>query len=140
MLFLARVATRSVHNHTLPKRRATSCISALRKTSHHPDAEHLLRQIPQRQNPSPSSNRSISSISSRVLPMAHNEPLAPGATIQGYSGRTYTIEEIIAERRNPLLCVYRARYDPGYCFSKLICCAYTDENLAPRARSSSSRT
>ncbi|CZT12554.1 uncharacterized protein RCO7_11469 [Rhynchosporium graminicola] len=53
------------------------------------------------------SQRSISSTSSEVLPMA-DEPLAPGATIQGYSGRIYTIGESIVERRDPLLCVYRA--------------------------------
>lgn len=55
----------------------------------------------------PSSRRTISSW---ALQMA-NEPLAPGAKICGQSGRTYTIQEVLAERREPLLCVYRARYD-----------------------------
>jgi hypothetical protein len=49
-------------------------------------------------------------ISSRALQMA-NEPLAPGAKLCGQSGRTYTIQEVLAERREPLFCVYRARYD-----------------------------
>ncbi|KAI9668500.1 MAG: hypothetical protein M1829_005378 [Trizodia sp. TS-e1964] len=40
-----------------------------------------------------------------------NEPLKPGATLCGQSGRTYTIKEVLAERRKPLLCVYRASAD-----------------------------
>jgi len=46
-----------------------------------------------------------------------NEPLTPGATLCGQSGRTYTIQEMLAERREPLLCVYRARYDPNLIFN-----------------------
>ena len=61
------------------------------------------------QRPLPSSHRTISS---RAIQMA-NEPLTPGATLCGQSGRTYTIQEVLAERRDPLLCVYRARYDPN---------------------------
>ncbi|OBT78614.1 hypothetical protein VF21_02361 [Pseudogymnoascus sp. 05NY08] len=37
-----------------------------------------------------------------------NEPFIQGATLRGQSGRTYTIQEVLAERRDPLLCVYRA--------------------------------
>ena len=52
-------------------------------------------------------------ISSRALQMA-NEPLTPGTTLCGQSGRTYTIQEVLAERREPLLlCVYRTRYGPN---------------------------
>lgn len=40
------------------------------------------------------------------------ELYTPGATLCGQSGRTYTIQEVLAERREPLLCVYRARYEP----------------------------
>ncbi|CAG8957119.1 hypothetical protein HYFRA_00009320 [Hymenoscyphus fraxineus] len=45
--------------------------------------------------------------SSQMLDMAE-EPLKPGATLCGQSGRIYTIQEVLAERRKPLLCVYRA--------------------------------
>jgi len=55
---------------------------------------------------SPFSRRTLSS---QLLKMA-DEPLTPGAKLCGQSGRTYTIEEVLAERRKPLLCVYRARY------------------------------
>ncbi|KAI1816901.1 kinase-like domain-containing protein [Poronia punctata] len=43
--------------------------------------------------------------------MSHlNErPIAPGTMLQGDSGRVYEIEEILSDRRDPLLCVYRAR-------------------------------
>jgi hypothetical protein len=51
-------------------------------------------------------------IFSRSLPMA-NQPLTHGASLCGQSGRTYTIREVLTERRNPLLFVYRARYDPN---------------------------
>ncbi|KAH7370624.1 kinase-like domain-containing protein [Rhexocercosporidium sp. MPI-PUGE-AT-0058] len=115
MFFLARAPRTkrwSLYNHySLPKSRTTSCVSPLRKTRHHPDAQYLLHQLPQRKSSPLISYRSISSVSSSVLPIAHNEPLAPGATIQGHSGRTYTIEETIAERQGPLLCVYRASAD-----------------------------
>lgn len=37
-----------------------------------------------------------------------NEPLAPGTIIKTDSGKTYTIDDILADRRKPLLCVYRA--------------------------------
>jgi hypothetical protein len=59
------------------------------------------------QHPLSSSRRTISS---RALQMA-NEPLTLGATLCSQSGRTYTIQEVLAEQRVPLLCVYRARYD-----------------------------
>ncbi|KFZ11097.1 hypothetical protein V502_07751 [Pseudogymnoascus sp. VKM F-4520 (FW-2644)] len=36
------------------------------------------------------------------------EPFTQGATLCGQSGRTYTIQEVLTERRKPLLCVYRA--------------------------------
>jgi hypothetical protein len=49
-------------------------------------------------------------MSSGLLPMTKG-PLSPGATLRAQSGRTYTIQEVLAERREPLLCVYRARYD-----------------------------
>ena len=40
-------------------------------------------------------------------------PLSPGTTLCAKSGQTYTIQEVLSERlRKPLLCVYRARYDP----------------------------
>ncbi|KAK0125551.1 hypothetical protein ONS96_009387 [Cadophora gregata f. sp. sojae] len=97
MLCLARVP-----------RRAISLISRLPRTQHHLDVQYLQRQAPQRKLFLPPSYRFISSVSSRVVSMAHDEPLVPGATIQGYSGRIYTIEETLAERRSPLLCVYRA--------------------------------
>ncbi|KAH9222554.1 calcium/calmodulin dependent protein kinase [Leptodontidium sp. 2 PMI_412] len=38
-------------------------------------------------------------------------PFSPGTTLRGQSGRTYTIQEVLAERREPLLCVYRASND-----------------------------
>jgi hypothetical protein len=62
------------------------------------------------QHPLSSSRRTISS---RALQMA-NEPLTPGTTLCAHSGRTYTIQEVLAERRESLLlCVYRARYGPN---------------------------
>ncbi|KAK0125550.1 hypothetical protein ONS96_009387 [Cadophora gregata f. sp. sojae] len=112
MLCLARVP-----------RRAISLISRLPRTQHHLDVQYLQRQAPQRKLFLPPSYRFISSVSSRVVSMAHDEPLVPGATIQGYSGRIYTIEETLAERRSPLLCVYRARYKPECSLFKPICCA-----------------
>jgi len=57
----------------------------------------------------PSSRRAMSSQSSQMGKLL----LIPGATLCGQSGRTYTIQEVLAERREPLLCVYRARYDPN---------------------------
>lgn len=56
----------------------------------------------------PSSHRTISSQS----PMA-TEPFTQGATLCGQSGQTYTIQEVLAERRKTLLFVYRARYGPN---------------------------
>lgn len=44
------------------------------------------------------------------LPVA-TEPLTVRTSICGQSGPAYTIQEVLAERREPLLCVYRARYD-----------------------------
>lgn len=41
------------------------------------------------------------------------EPFTQGETLCGQSGRTYTIQDVLAEQRKPLLCVYRARYDPN---------------------------
>ena len=41
---------------------------------------------------------------------SHDEPLPLGTQLKGDSGRTYGIEELLADRRKPLLCVYRARY------------------------------
>lgn len=53
-----------------------------------------------------SSHRVISS----QLPVAE-EPLTIGASISGQSGRTYTVQEVLSELRELVLCVYRARYD-----------------------------
>ncbi|KAI0540705.1 kinase-like domain-containing protein [Xylaria digitata] len=39
---------------------------------------------------------------------ALEQPLQVGKIVSGDSGQTYTIEEILKERRNPLICVYRA--------------------------------
>lgn len=41
---------------------------------------------------------------------SHEEPLCLGADLKGESGRIYRIEEVLSDRRKPLLCVYRARY------------------------------
>ena len=49
-------------------------------------------------------------MSSRSL-QTDDKPLTPGTTLCGQSGRMYTIQEVLAERRKPLLCVYRARYE-----------------------------
>ncbi|KAF2278015.1 kinase-like protein [Westerdykella ornata] len=38
-----------------------------------------------------------------------SEPFSIGAALRGHSGRTYSVQEILTERRGPLLCVYRAR-------------------------------
>ncbi|KAI0402009.1 kinase-like protein [Xylaria palmicola] len=37
------------------------------------------------------------------------KPFEPGTLIKGDSGQVYEIEEILSDRRNPLLCVYRAK-------------------------------
>ncbi|EER45640.1 conserved hypothetical protein [Histoplasma capsulatum var. duboisii H88] len=42
---------------------------------------------------------------------SHKEPLPLGARLKGDSGRIYRIEEVLTDRRKPLLCVYRARTD-----------------------------
>ncbi|KAI0378640.1 kinase-like domain-containing protein [Hypomontagnella monticulosa] len=39
------------------------------------------------------------------------EPFLVGETLHGKSGRQYSIQEILSERRDPLLCVYRAYGD-----------------------------
>lgn len=39
----------------------------------------------------------------------NNEPLSLGTMLKSDSGQTYKIEEVLADRRKPLLCVYRAR-------------------------------
>ncbi|KAL4876478.1 kinase-like domain-containing protein [Aspergillus karnatakaensis] len=44
---------------------------------------------------------------------SREDPLPIGTKIKGDSGRVYTIEEILADRRKPLLCVYRARANGG---------------------------
>ncbi|KAI0536380.1 kinase-like domain-containing protein [Xylaria digitata] len=41
----------------------------------------------------------------------NEEPFTLGTMLKGDSGRLYEIEEILSNRRNPLLCVYRARTD-----------------------------
>lgn len=41
---------------------------------------------------------------------SRNEPFSLGTMLKSDSGRTYKIEETLADRRKPLLCVYRARY------------------------------
>ncbi|QKX63782.1 uncharacterized protein TRUGW13939_10953 [Talaromyces rugulosus] len=38
----------------------------------------------------------------------NTEPLTSGTELQSDSGQTYQIEEVLADRRKPLLCVYRA--------------------------------
>ncbi|KAH6854076.1 kinase-like domain-containing protein [Chaetomium sp. MPI-CAGE-AT-0009] len=39
---------------------------------------------------------------------ARPDTVSPGSTLQGNSGRVYKIEQILSQRREPLLCVYRA--------------------------------
>ncbi|KAI1102121.1 kinase-like protein [Jackrogersella minutella] len=39
----------------------------------------------------------------------NEEPFTPGTLLEGDSGRVFEIEEILSDRRNPLLCVFRAR-------------------------------
>ncbi|KAI6081436.1 kinase-like protein [Hypoxylon rubiginosum] len=46
---------------------------------------------------------------SSVTPSPNAEPCVPGTLLKGDSGRVYEIEKILSDRRNPLLCVYRAR-------------------------------
>jgi hypothetical protein len=38
------------------------------------------------------------------------EPFPTGSALHGDSGRVYKIQEILSQRRQPLLCVYRAKY------------------------------
>jgi hypothetical protein len=45
-----------------------------------------------------------------TLPQRRTEPFAIGTELRGHSGRTYKVQEVLAERRQPLFCVYRARY------------------------------
>jgi hypothetical protein len=42
----------------------------------------------------------------------YSEPFSLGETLIGESGRGYTIQKVLAERRKPMLCVYQARYGP----------------------------
>ncbi|KAI1774395.1 hypothetical protein F4818DRAFT_81332 [Hypoxylon cercidicola] len=49
------------------------------------------------------------SLRSTMSTMSDEEPFAPGTLLKGDSGRVYEIEEILSDRRNPLLFVYRAR-------------------------------
>lgn len=49
--------------------------------------------------------------SSQYLFSTTNGPLSLGATLFTHSGRTYTSEEVLAERCEPLLCMYRAMYN-----------------------------
>jgi hypothetical protein len=37
-------------------------------------------------------------------------PLTPGTMMKSDSGQTYKVEEVLVDRRQPLLCVYRARF------------------------------
>ncbi|OTA95773.1 hypothetical protein M434DRAFT_393416 [Hypoxylon sp. CO27-5] len=39
----------------------------------------------------------------------NEEPFVPSALLEGDSGQVYEIEEVLSDRRNPLLCVYRVR-------------------------------
>ncbi|KAK4246834.1 kinase-like protein [Corynascus novoguineensis] len=48
-------------------------------------------------------HRTMSSLS-----QTKSEPFSIGAALRGRSGRTYSIQEVLSERRDPLLCVYRA--------------------------------
>ncbi|KAI1137442.1 kinase-like protein [Hypoxylon sp. FL0543] len=43
----------------------------------------------------------------------NEEPFTPGTLLEGDSGQVYEIEELLSDRRNPLLCVYRARLRAG---------------------------
>lgn len=43
---------------------------------------------------------------------SYEEPLGPGPRLKGNSGKIYRIEEILPDRRKPLLCVYRTLYGP----------------------------
>ncbi|KAI1503702.1 kinase-like protein [Biscogniauxia marginata] len=49
-------------------------------------------------------HRTLSSLSSQTK----FEPFSIGAALRGQSGRTYNIQDVLAERRDLLLCVYRA--------------------------------
>lgn len=51
--------------------------------------------------------RTMSS-STKISP---TEPCPVGTPLPGHSGRTYKVEKIVVDRRDPLLCVYRARYE-----------------------------
>ncbi|OIW29042.1 kinase-like protein [Coniochaeta ligniaria NRRL 30616] len=42
------------------------------------------------------------------LSHTRTEPFPRGSVLRGQSGRTYSVKELLSERRNPLLCVYRA--------------------------------
>ncbi|EGC44800.1 conserved hypothetical protein [Histoplasma capsulatum var. duboisii H88] len=41
---------------------------------------------------------------------SHEGPLSLGTRLKGDSGQMYRIEEVLTDRRKPLLCVYRAQY------------------------------
>ncbi|ODH45828.1 hypothetical protein GX48_08092 [Paracoccidioides brasiliensis] len=42
-------------------------------------------------------------------PLTSNRPFTMGTTLKSDSGKTYKIENMIVDRRNPPLCVYRPR-------------------------------
>ncbi|KKK22217.1 hypothetical protein ARAM_003249 [Aspergillus rambellii] len=42
------------------------------------------------------------------ISQARKEPLSPGMMLKSDSGQTYKVEEVLADQRKPLLCVYRA--------------------------------
>lgn len=62
--------------------------------------------------PSPVLPRAVlPSFSGHVDSLGHEDRALGGRdNSPGRSGRVYTIEKVLAERENPLLCVYRARY------------------------------
>jgi hypothetical protein len=49
-------------------------------------------------------------MSTTSAPVRRTEPFPVGDILLGSSGRSYSVEEILRERRKPMLCVYRARY------------------------------
>lgn len=57
------------------------------------------------------SRHPFSQLSSRMDNTLHlrQEPLPLGTILKGDSGRIFVIEEVLADHRTPLLCVYRAR-------------------------------
>ncbi|KAI1459755.1 kinase-like protein [Annulohypoxylon moriforme] len=68
--------------------------------------------LPIRRAFSPMTGISLCSAMSTMSAKSHFnevEPFTPGTLLKGDSGRVYEIEEVLSDRRNPLLCVYRAR-------------------------------